>query len=233
MDDVTPGRRVRTPEEYDRFRMALVPVDQAFFASETKWGVGRLERIVSLSTLEAWRRGWELYRAALEDTDGEALATIGPKMVAALGVMDAEATAAGHAPLAPDTWEAAMGNGVTLVVCRTSAEASAVMRAASAAEKPGQRSFETTIPPDLAITVRDQHEGRALVVITLAEIVRLLQAQETDLWGTKWQGTPADGGRVMEEMAAHDLVRNGYPLPVPIGADVSRPVPAPQPVLPF
>lgn len=232
MDDVTPGRRVRTPEEYDRFRMALVPVDQAFFASETKWGVGRLERIVSLSTLEAWRRGWELYRTALEDTDGEALAAIGPKMVAALAVMDAEATAAGHAPLAPDTWEAPMGNGVTLVVCRTSAEASAVLRS-SRVVGDGHEAFETTIPPDLAITVRDQHEGRSLVVITLAEIVHLLKGQETDLWGTKWQGTPANGGRVMEEMAAHDLVRNGYPLPVPIGADVSRPAPAPAPRLPF
>ena len=49
--------KIRTADDADRFRMALIPVDQAFFASETKWGVGRLERIVSLSTLQAYRRG--------------------------------------------------------------------------------------------------------------------------------------------------------------------------------
>ena len=86
-------------------------------------------------------------------------------------------------------------------------------------------SDETTLPPDLAITVRDQHEGRALVVVTMAEIVRLLRAQETGLWGTKWEGTPAESGRVMDEGAAADLVRSGYPLSEPIATDVRRPIP--------
>ena len=211
---------IRTNEDNDRFRLALVPVDQAFFDSEQKWGVGRLERIISLSTLASYRRGWDLYRAALEASDWAAVEAVGPKMVAALAVMDREASAAGHKPLAPDTWEHALGNGVTLVVVRTGAEASAVLRASQASEKGGP-SYETTIPPDLAVTVRQQHEGRALVVITLAEIARLLRAQETGLWGTKWEGTPAESGRVMEEGAAADLARSGYPLPAPIAADVA------------
>jgi hypothetical protein len=134
-------------------------------------------------------------------------------MVQALAVMSAEATAAGHQPLAPDTWEADMGNGVVLVVCRTSAEASAVLRASRASDG---ASFETTLPPDLAVTVRQQHEGRALCVITLAEIVRLLQRSETGLWGTRWEGTPAASGRQLEEMAAHDMARSGYPMPAPL-----------------
>ena len=209
---------------HDRFRMALIPVDQAMWASEQKWGVGRLERLVSSSTLASYRRGWDLYRAALEASDAAAVETVGPKMIAALAVMDAEATAAGHKPLAPDTWEAAMGNGVTLVVVRTGAEASAVLRA-SKASREGAGSYKTTLPPDLAITVRDQHEGRALVVVTMAEIVRLLRAQETGLWGTKWEGTPAESGRVMDEGAAADLVRSGYPLSEPIATDVRRPIP--------
>ena len=206
-------------DKIDRFRMALIPVDQAMWASEQKWGVGRLERLVSSSTLASYRRGWDLYRTALEASDAAAVETVGPKMIAALAVMDCEATAAGHKPLAPDTWEAAMGNGVTLVVVRTGAEASAVLRASNG------NSFETTLPPDLAITVRDQHEGRALVVVTMAEIVRLLRAQETGLWGTKWEGTPAESGRVMDEGAAADLVRSGYPLSEPIATDVRRPIP--------
>ena len=211
---------IRTNEDNDRFRLALVPVDQAFFDSEQKWGVGRLERIISPSTLASYRRGWDLYRAALEASDWAAVEAVGPKMVAALAVMDREATEAGNKPLAPDTWEHALGNGVTLVVVRTGAEASAVLRASRAPHGDGQQSYETTLPPDLAITVRDQHEGRALVVVTMAEIARLLRAQETGLWGTKWEGTPAESGRVMEEGAAADLARSGYPLPAPIAADV-------------
>jgi hypothetical protein len=191
----------------------MVPIDEAMWASEQRWGVGRLERIISPTTLAAWQRGWSAYRVALDDCDGAAVESIGPKMVQALAVMSAEATAAGHQPLAPDTWEADMGNGVVLVVCRTSAEASAVLRASRASDG---ASFETTLPPDLAVTVRQQHEGRALCVITLAEIVRLLQRSETGLWGTRWEGTPAASGRQLEEMAAHDMARSGYPMPAPL-----------------
>ena len=211
--------KIRTAEDDLRFRLAIVPVDRAMWESEQKYGVGRLERLVSPATLAAYRRGWDLYRAALEASDWAAVEAVGPKMVAALAVMDREASAAGHKPLAPDTWEHALGNGVTLVVVRTGAEASAVLRS-SRVVGDGHEAYETTLPPDLAITVRDQHEGRALVVVTMAEIARLLRAQETGLWGTVWEGTPAESGRVMEEGAAADLVRSGYPLPAPIAADV-------------
>jgi hypothetical protein len=164
-------------------------------------------------TLAAYKRGWDAYRAALDDCDGAAVESIGPRMIQALAVMAAEAEAAGHKPLAPDTWEADMGGGVVLVVVRTSAEASAVLRASRASDG---ASYETTLPPDLAVTVRQQHEGRALCVITLAEIVRLLQRSETGLWGTRWEGSSATSGRQLEEMAAHDMVRSGYPMPVPL-----------------
>ncbi len=210
-------RKLRTPQDYDRFKMAMVSVDQAFFASETKWGVGRLERIVSLSTLQAYRRGWDAYRVALDDCDGEALEQIGPRMIQALAFMDGEASAAGHQPLAPDTWEAALPDGRVIVVCRTSAEASAVLRASKGRETV---SYETTLPPDLAITVRNQHEGRALVVVTMAEVARLLVMAEGKVAGIEWEGTATYSGRQMDEQAGADLVRTGYPLPEPIAADL-------------
>jgi hypothetical protein len=202
----------------ERFRLSLVPVDQAFWASEQRWGVGRLERLVSAPTLAAYRRGWTRYRAAIESSDGAEVEIVGPMMIAALAFMDKEATEAGHAHLAPDTWEAPLGDGRTLVVVRSNAEASAVLRGAKGG------SWETTIPPDLAVTVRSQHEGRALVVITMAEIVGLLKQAENNV-GTTWEGDAAPSGRVMGEGAAADLARSGYPLPVPIGADVSVPLP--------
>lgn len=206
-------RKLRTAEDNDRFRRALIPVDEAFWASEQRWGVGRLERIISPSTLAAYQRGWSAYRLALEEGDAAAAETIGPKMVQALAVMDAEATAAGHKPLAPDAWEADLGNGRVLVVVRTNAEASAVLRAARVADGV---SYETTIPPDLAVTVREQHEGRALTVVTMAEVARLLLMAEGKITGVEWEGTPAHSGRQADEMAAHDMARSGYPMSEPL-----------------
>ena len=211
--------KIRSPEDMDRFRRALIPVDEAFWASEQTWGVGRLERLVSPPTLAAYQRGWTLYRAALEDGDGAALEVIGPKMIRALEVMGAEAEAAGYKPLAPETWEASLPDGRVMVVVRSQAQASAVVRASRAADG---LSYETTLPPDLAVTVRSQHEGRALVVLTLAEVGRLLTMAEGKVVGVEWEGTATSGsGRQMDELAAHDLARGGYPLSTPLAAELA------------
>lgn len=207
--------KIRTADDSNRYRLALVAPDQAFFASEQKYGVGRLERLVSTNTLSAYQRGWDAYRAALDDGDADALEIVGPKMIAALTFMDAEATEAGHKPLAPETWEAPLPDGRVLCVVRSQAEASAVIRASNASD--GQ-VYETTLPPDLAVTIRSQHEGRALVVVTLEEIGRLLAMAEAKAFGTAWEGTPAHSGVQQGEMAAYDLSRSGYPLDNPIPA---------------
>ena len=148
-------RKLRSPEDVDRFRRALIPVDEAFWASEQTWGVGRLERLVSPATLAAYQRGWTLYRAALEDGDGAALEVIGPKMIRALEVMGAEAEAAGYKPLAPETWEAALPDGRVMVIVRSQAN-----RRRPSCERKGlqggsgratrvESDTETTLPPDL------------------------------------------------------------------------------------
>jgi len=226
-------RKIRTQEDADRFRMALVQVDQTFFDSEQKWGVGRLERIISPATLAAYQRGWAAYRLALEEGDADALEAIGPKMIAALAFMDAEASAAGHKPLDVSTWEIALPDGRVLVIVRTSAEAVAVSRAEKAVKAvsaaprlgmtvvsdpvaPEAPSTETALPPDLAVTVRQQHEGRALTVLTMAEVARLLLMAEGRVAGVEWEGTPAPSGRQQDEMAAHDLSRQGYPMSEPL-----------------
>jgi hypothetical protein len=94
---------------------------------------------------------------ALEPGVDHVTAERAAKMIAALAYMSDEAEAAGHKPLAPDTWEHGLPDGRVLVVVRTGAEASAVLRASKGRET---ASYETTIPPDLAVTVRQQHEGR-------------------------------------------------------------------------
>ena len=227
------ARKLRTADDSDRFRRALIQVDQAFFDSEQKWGVGRLERIVSPSTLAAYRRGWAAYRLALEEGDAAGVEQIGPKMIAALAFMDAEASAAGHKPLDVSTWETALPDGRVLVVVRTAAEAVAVSRAEKAVKAvsaaprlgmtvvaetvaPKTPSTESTLPVDLVATIRHQHEGRALTVLTMAEVARLLLMAEGRVAGVEWQGTPAPSGRQQDEMAAHDLARQGYPMSEPL-----------------
>ena len=62
-------------------------------------------------------------------------------------------------------------------------------------------------------------------MVTMAEIAHLMRREESKLFGVPWQGDAAPSGRVMGEGAAADLARSGYPLPVPIGADVVVPLP--------
>lgn len=197
---------LRSAEETNRFLLALAPIDQAFTASEQKWGVGRLERLVGTNTLTAYQRGWDAYRLALEEGDGPSLEIIGPKMTAALAFMDAEAAGAGHQPLDPCSWEAPLPDGRVLVVVRTNAEATAIMRAEKIA------SAETTLPPDLAVTIRTQHQGRALIVVTMAEVARLMLTMEAKVLGTPWEGAPAHSGVQRDEGDAADVARRGYPL---------------------
>jgi hypothetical protein len=210
-------------KDNDRFRLAIVPVDQAMWESEQKYGVGRLERLVSPATLASYRRGWDLYRAALEASDAAAVEAVGPRMVAALAVMDAEARKNGFGPLAPDTWETPLGDdGTVLVVVRTQAEQAAVIRAnnptrITAAPEGGLRgetpTSETCLPPDLSVTVRGQHEGRAIEVWTLGEIARLILVHgSVAREPKKWEGTPAVSGAQGCEGDAADIARSGYPL---------------------
>jgi hypothetical protein len=216
-------KKLRDMGDIERFRMALVPTDHAMWESEQRWGVGRLERLVSPATLQSYQRGWSAYRAALDSGDATAVETIGPKMCLALRLMGEEAEAAGHKPLAPDTWETPLGDdGTVLVICRTQAEQSAVIRASRAnrfTAAPGEglraedTSTETNLPPDLAVTVRDQHLGRAIEVWTVGEVAALILAHGSAARDSrKWQGSPAHSGAQGSEGDAADIVRSGYPL---------------------
>ena len=141
--------KIRTSFDRDRLVLALQPVDEAFRQSEARWGVARLERLVSPATLASYRRGWTAYRQAITDGDASAVEELGPKMIKALAFMAKEAEALGHQPLSVDAWEAATADGRILVIVRTQAEAHALARA-----------------PD----------GRGTVVYTMDEIARLLPA---------------------------------------------------------
>ena len=121
-------------------------------------------------------------------------------------------------------WRAS-GRAFVLVCVSRFARGAVGSRSSRCGRRSGNRtpepaSTESTIPPDLAVTVRQQHEGRALTVITLAEVAALLLMAEGKITGTKWDGDATYSGRQMGEGAAADIVRSGYPLDTPLAADV-------------
>ena len=244
MADISPNK-IRSDHDHKRFRAALAPVDRAIWESEQKWGVGRLEGLVDPHILISWKKGWDEFRTALETGDPDLTESIGPKVIRALAFMDRHASANGHAPLAPDTWETPLGDdGTILVMVRSNAEQAAVIRAERHASAfsvhPGggtradtaPSAIDARLPADLMLTVRSQHEGRALEVWTIGELARLvLKHGSVARDGKKWQGEPTKSKVQHEEGATHDWVVSGYPMPGPLtgptqtSSDQLRPTP--------
>lgn len=125
-----------TPTDHDRIQVAIVPTDAVARAAELRWGVARLESLVSAGTLTNWREGWRRYATAIAHGDAAAVERLAPKIAQAIRAMEAEAEARGHARIDPgDHWEAPLADGRVLVVCRTFAEASALQHDQGAARE--------------------------------------------------------------------------------------------------
>ena len=88
--------------EHDRITAAVLSVDQVAREMERRWGVGRLVRLVSPATLVRFRQAHALWTQAYSaDRDPAEAERTSAMMIRAWQALDAEATAAGHEPLAP------------------------------------------------------------------------------------------------------------------------------------
>jgi hypothetical protein len=123
------------PTESERVTAAIVPVDAAARACEERWGVGRVEGLVSAATLLAWREGWGRYAEAVRLGLAADVERLAPKIIAAIGWMQQEAEARGWQPLDCDAWEAPLADGRVLVVVKTPAAAHATGRLPDARER--------------------------------------------------------------------------------------------------
>jgi hypothetical protein len=128
------SRAPATASHWDRIQAAVSPTDTAARAAELRWGVARLEALVSAETLLRWRDGWSRYSTAIRQIDADQVERLAPKIAQAISVMEREAEARGHQPLAPAVWEAATADGRVLVVVRSQAEAHACVRASDGRE---------------------------------------------------------------------------------------------------
>lgn len=169
----------------DRIAAAIAPTDTVARAVDQRWGVGRIESLISSSSLTRWHQGRQLYDQAIRQNDADAVERLAPKIAQALRAMEAEAEAAGHAPLSPVAWEAPLADGRVLVVTRTFAEAHAL---------------------------QGSSDGRERVVWTMEELANVLpQLEQIQLAKICFPGARVQPLTKRSERAAHDWAVDDMP----------------------
>lgn len=114
---------------------ALGPFDTAARDMERKWGINRLEGLVSPETAARYGSALGKLNAALDANDPAEVAVRVAVCIRGMAAMDAEATAAGHQPITPDAIEIEV-DGVTCAVLRDDAAWPAYH-----ATRPGVRTY--------------------------------------------------------------------------------------------
>jgi len=99
---------------------ALGPFDTAARNMERKWGINRLEGLVSPETAARYGSAIGKLNAAMQANDPAEVATRAGVCIRGMTAMDAEATAAGHQPITPDAIEIDVG-GTLCVILRDDA----------------------------------------------------------------------------------------------------------------
>lgn len=112
--------------EHDAISSVVAGVDEAARLYETKWGVGRLELLVSDALREKFRKQLRRFNEAITASDVERVRQSGGAMRRAWEALDVAATQAGAAVCHPDVWEIGLSDGRVVALCRTRAEAFSV-----------------------------------------------------------------------------------------------------------
>jgi hypothetical protein len=128
---VTPG----ATREQITIDYALAPFDRAASAMDEKWGIDRLPELADTETAAKFGALIGYMNAAIEGNDLEAVKWAVENATRGLAKMDADATAAGHAPAAPEIWQIEV-DGEKLTFVRD-----AKYQAAAAQMFPGRRVY--------------------------------------------------------------------------------------------
>jgi len=107
-----------TPDQY-YINQWLDKLDTKACEVESRWGVGRLERLVSFEMAQKWNRQMERLNKAISESDAFTLPEIITGTIKGYEAMEADAIAQGHKPHdAPLAWTVAMPSGKTLAIVR-------------------------------------------------------------------------------------------------------------------
>jgi len=104
-----------------RSQIAIEALDEVAASMETKWGVSRLPKLVSVDLAERfYRQADKLNDAIAEECTGGSVANVeyeAGRMVNAWMALDAAAEAAGRGPATGQCMAARMSDGRSLVIC--------------------------------------------------------------------------------------------------------------------
>lgn len=114
--------------EHKAMAVIIDGLDEVSRSYEAKWGVGRLDLLVSDELREKFRKQVIRLNQAIIDHDLEPLRKSAEAMKRAWVVLESAAIADGRKPLEPDVWEIPMPGGRVVAFTRTNAEAAAVTR---------------------------------------------------------------------------------------------------------
>lgn len=114
---------------------ALGPFDTAARVVERRWGVNRLEGLVSPETAARYGSAVGKLNAAIETSNPEDVAARAGVCIRGMAAMEAEAVAAGHKYITPEAWEIEV-DGKTCAVLRDDAAWPAY-----AEQRPGVRVY--------------------------------------------------------------------------------------------
>lgn len=114
---------------------ALGPFDIAARAMERKWGINRLEGLVSPAMAAKYGAALAHMNACIGSDNPTDTASAAANCIKGLSAMDAEATAAGHQPITPEAWEFEL-DGKTCALLRDDAAWPAYV-----AQRPGVRVY--------------------------------------------------------------------------------------------
>lgn len=115
-------RRISWPE-YDAIQAVIDGVDQCAQQHERKWGVGRLELLVSDELREKFRKQFRRYNEAITEHDVHKVRQAGAAMRRGWEALDREAAAAGCKQLDPEVWEIRMPDGRVAAFCKDNTDA--------------------------------------------------------------------------------------------------------------
>ena len=112
-----------TRYDYEAIQAVVDGVDEAARQQEAKWGVGRLELLVSDELREKFRRQLRRFNEAVTAHDVERVRQTGQAMRRAWEALDRAAEQADAEILDPEYWEIGLSDGRVIALCRTKHDA--------------------------------------------------------------------------------------------------------------
>jgi len=115
-----------TPDQY-ACNQWIDKLDTAFCEVESRWGIGRLERLVSYDMAQKWKAQMEKLNKAISENDIFTLPDLVNGTIRGFVALEADAVVQGHKPHdAPLAWTVGLPSGKTLAIVRHPKDASLV-----------------------------------------------------------------------------------------------------------